>query len=144
MWSGAIRRRPCGTAVQFRYLSPKMKLIDVFNKQRRITGFYNYLFKLQIGNSNIFFSFGTPIAVHSPQLGLIKVADDFWGKFTHFHLKNLEEDKDKRVSREYLDFHIRKIVKQEIDMTTFPWDDFRGVNIDPYAIRRRGIEEYGL
>lgn len=129
-----------------------MQLNDVYIRQRFDRNFYRYLYKLDIGNVCIFFSFATPIGLryynkaekgHAYTMET-KVADDFWGKFTKFHLNKLEPDKDKRVPIEYLDFHIRKAVKEEIDKTTFPWDHYRGEEVEhPDIIRQRGIEWYG-
>jgi len=120
-------------------------LFDKYDKQRFKRNYYAYLYKLRIGHLRVWFSFNTPIAFWHPELGEnnIKVADDYWKNWTTFHCNQLQPDKDKRVPREYLDFYIRKYVKQEIDDAMFPWGPLSEDNADSFAIQGRGQEWFG-
>lgn len=132
-----------------------MELQSYFGGFKRLKSFNCCLHYLKIGNLVIYFSFETPVGFEyrEPHNPIRKIADDFWGKHTHYHLKVIDHalwngrgftsPKNERVSREYLDFKIRQLVKKEIDTAVFPWDHYGRESVNPLAIWRRGEEWFG-
>ena len=103
---------------------------------------YSKLYRLNIGNLAIWFSFRTPIAIQHRSLAhsVMKktsffsvseeiithryVADNFWGKHTAFHLNYLDgKHTDSRVSREFIRDKINELLPIELKRTRFIFDE---------------------